>query len=362
MVSVQSCRYSRLPASLASQLPQGCMCQVRALWEPACWRWLRLNPADAAGCLHRWQASSHEGVCVRSGPCGSQLAGDGFGSILQIQPVACIAGKPVPTRVYVSGPGPVGASLLAMASAQSCRYSRLPASLASQFPQGCMCQVRALWEPACWRWLRLNPADTAGCLHRWQASSHKGVCVRSGPCGSQLAGDGFGSILQIQPVACIAGKPAPTRVYVSGPGPVGASLLAMASAQSCRYSRLPASLAASSHKGVCVRSGPCGSRLAGDGFGSILQIQPVACIAGKPAPTRVYVSGSGPVGASLLAMVSVQSCRYSRLPASLAASSHKGVCVRSGPCGSQLAGDGFGSILQIQPVACIACKPAPTSL
>ena len=205
MASVQSCRYSRLPASLASQLPQGGMCQVRAMWEPACWRWLRLNAADTAGCLHRWQSSPHKGVCVRSGPCGSQLAGDGFGSILQIQPVACIAGKPAPTRVYVSG--------------------------------------RALWEPACWRWLRFNPADTAGCLHPWQASSHKGVCVRSGPCGGQLAGDGFGSILQIQPVACIAGKPAPTRVYVSGPGPVGASLLAMVSAQSCRYSRLPASLA-----------------------------------------------------------------------------------------------------------------------
>ena len=168
MALVQSCRYSRLPASLASQLPQGCMCQVRVLWEPACW--------------------------------------------LQIQAVACIAGKPAPTRVYVSGPGPVGASLLAMVSAQSCRYSRLPASLASQPPQGCMCQVWALWEPACWRWLRLNPADTAGCLHRWQASPHKGVCVRSGPCGSQLAGDGFGSILQIQPVACIAGKPAPTSL------------------------------------------------------------------------------------------------------------------------------------------------------
>ena len=137
MVSAQSCRYSRLPASLA--------------------------------------ASSHKGVCVRSGPCGSQLAGDGFGSILQIQSVACMAGKPAPTRVYVSGPCPVGASLLAMASAQSCRYSRLPASLASQLPQGCMCQVWALWEPACWRWLRLNPADTAGCLHRWQASSHKFV-------------------------------------------------------------------------------------------------------------------------------------------------------------------------------------------
>ena len=345
MASSQSCRYSRLPASLASQLPQGCMCQVRALWEPACWRWFRLNPADTVGFLHRWQASSHKGVCVRSGPCGSQLAGDGFGSILQIQPV--------------------------------------PASLASQFPRGCMCQVRALWEPACWRWFRFNPADTAGCLHRWQASSHKGVCVWSGLCGSQLAGDGFGLILQIQPVACMAGKPAPTRVYVSGPGPVGASLVAMASAQSCRYSRLPASLAASSHKGVCVRSGPCGSQLAGDGFGSILQIQPVACMAGKPVPTRVYVSGPGPVGASLLAMASSQSCRYSRLPASLAsqlsqgcmfqvralwepacwrwlrlypadtagclhgwqASSHKGVCVRSGPCGSQLAGDGFGPIL-----------------
>ena len=212
MVSVQSCRYSRLLASLASQPPQGCMCQVRALWEPACWRWLRLNPADTVGCLHRWQASPHKGVCVRSVPCGSQLAGDGFGSILQIQPVACMAGKPAPTRVYVSGPGPVGASLLAMASAQSCKYSRLPASLASQLPQGCMCQVRALWEPACWRWLRLNPADTVGCLHRWQASSHKGVCVRSVPCGSQLAGDGFGSILQIQAVACIAGKPAPTSL------------------------------------------------------------------------------------------------------------------------------------------------------
>ena len=168
MVSAQSCRYSRLPASLASQLPQGCMCQVRALWEPACWRWLWFNLADTAGCLHRWQASSHKGVCVRSGSCGSQLAG--------------------------------------------CRYRRLPASLASQPPQGCMCQVRALWEPACWRWFRLNPADTAGCLHRWQASPHKGVCVRSGPCGSQLAGDGFGSILQIQPVACIAGKPAPTSL------------------------------------------------------------------------------------------------------------------------------------------------------
>ena len=257
------------------------------MWEPACWRWLWFNLADTAGCLHRWQASSHKGVCVRSGPCRSQLAGGGFGSILQIQPVACIAGKPVPTRVYVSGPGPVGASLLAMASAQSCRYSRLAASLASQLPRGCMCQVRALWEPACWRWLRLNPADTGGCLHRWQ--------------------------------------PAPTRVYVSGPGPVGASLLAMVSAQSCRYSRLPASLAsqppqgcmcqvwalwepacwrwlrlnpadtagclhrwqASPHKGVCVRSGPCGSQLAGDGFGSILQIQPVACIAGKPAPTSL---------------------------------------------------------------------------
>ncbi len=250
MVSAQSCRYSRLPASLASQPAQGCMCQVRALWEPACWRWFRFNAADTAGCLHRWQASSHKGVCVRSGPFRSQLAGDGFGSILQIQPVACIAGKPARTRVYVSGPGPVGASLLAMVSAQSCRYSRLPASLASQPPQGCMCQVRALWEPACWRWLRLNPADTAGCLHRWQASPHKGVCVRSGPCGSQLAGDGFGSILQIQPFACIAGKPAP-------------------------------------HKGVCVRSGPCGSQLAGDGFGSILQIQAVACIAGKPAPTSL---------------------------------------------------------------------------
>ena len=131
MVSAQSCRYSRLPASLASQLPQGCMCQVRALWEPACWRWLWFNLADTAGCLHRWQASSHKGVCVRSGSCGSQLAG--------------------------------------------CRYRRLPASLASQPPQGCMCQVRALWEPACWRWLRLNPADTGGCLHRWQASSHKFV-------------------------------------------------------------------------------------------------------------------------------------------------------------------------------------------
>ena len=164
-----------MPASLASQLPQWFKCQVRALWEPACWRWLRLNPADTGGCLHRWHAISQKGVCVRSGPCGSRLAGDGFGSTLQIQPVACIAGKPVPTRVYVSGPGPVGASLLAMASAQSCRCSRLPASLASQFPQGCMCQVWALWEPACWRWLRLNPADTAGCLHRWQASSHKGV-------------------------------------------------------------------------------------------------------------------------------------------------------------------------------------------
>ena len=150
----------------------------------------------------------------------------------------------------MSGPGPVGASLLAMASAQSCRYSRLPASLASQLPQGCMCQVRVLWEPACWRWLRLNPADTGGCLHRWQASSHKGVCVRSGPCGSQLAGDGFVSILQIQPVACIAGNPAPTRVYVSGPGPVGASLLAMASAQSCRYSRCLHRWQASSHRFV----------------------------------------------------------------------------------------------------------------
>ncbi len=249
MVSAQSCRYSRLPASLASQFPQGCMCQVWALWEPACWRWLRLNPADTAG--------------------------------------ACIAGKPVPTRVHVSGPGPVGASLVAMVSAQSCRYSRLPASLASQLPRGCMCQVRALWEPACWRWLRLNPADTGGCLHRWQASSHKGVCVRSVPCGSQLAGDGFGSILQIQPVACMAGKPAPTRVYVSGPCPVGASLLAMVSAQSCRYSRCLHRWQASSHKGVCVRSGPCGSQLAGDGFGSILQIQAVACIAGKPAPTSL---------------------------------------------------------------------------
>ena len=167
MASAQSCRYSRLPASLASQLPQGCM----GLWEPAFWGWFRLNPADTAGaCIAGKPAPTRV-----YGPCGSQLAGDGFGLILQIQSVACIAGKPAPTRVYVSGLGPVGASLLAMASAQSCRYSRLPASLASQPPQGCMCQVRALWEPACWRWLRLNPADTAGCLHRWQASSHKFV-------------------------------------------------------------------------------------------------------------------------------------------------------------------------------------------
>ena len=163
MALVQSCRYSRLPASLASQLPQGCMCQVRALWEPACWRWLRLNPADTAGCLHRWQASSHKGVCVRSGP--------------------------------------VGASLLAMASVQSCRYSRLPASLASQLPQGCMCQVRALWGPACWRWFRLNPADTAGCLHRWQASSHKFVS-QVGLCRA-LDGFAYGQIPHQQRVVQI---------------------------------------------------------------------------------------------------------------------------------------------------------------
>ena len=361
MVSAQSCRYSRLPASLASQPPQGCMCQVRALWEPACWRWFRLNPADTAGCLHGWQASSHEGVCVRSGPCGSQLAGDGFGSILQIQPVACIAG--------------------------------------SQFPQVCMCQVRALWEPACWRWLRLNPADTAGCLHRWQASSHKGVCVRSGPCGSQLAGDGFGSILQIQRL--------PASLASQFPQGCMCQVRALWEPACWRWLRLnPADTAgclhrwqASSHKGVCVRSGPCGSQLAGDGFGSILQIQPVpaslasqfpqgcmcqvralwepacwrwlrfnpadtagACIACKPVPTRVYVSGPGPVGASLLAMASAQSCRYSRLPASLASQLPQGcMCqVRA------LWEPAWWRWLRLNPAdtagACIAGKPAPTSL
>ena len=223
------------------------------LWEPACWRWLRLNPADTAGCLHRWQASSHNGVWAlwEEPACWRWF---------RLNPAdtagACIAGKPAPTMMYVSGPGSVGASLLAMASAQSCRYSLLPASLASQLPQWFKCQVLALWEPACWRWLRLNPADTAGaCIAGKPAPTRV-----YGVCGSQLAGDGFGSILQIQSVACIAGKPAPTRVY----GPVGASLLAMASAQSCRYSWLPASLA---------------SQL------------PQLCM--------------GPVGASLLAMVSV---------------------------------------------------------
>ena len=142
------------------------------LWEPACWRWFRFNPADTAGCLHRWQASSHKGVWAlwEEPACWRWF---------RLNPAdtagACIAGKPPPTMMYVSGPGSVGASLLAMASAQSCRYSRLPASLASQLPQWFKCQVRALWEPACWRWFRLNPADTAGCLHGWQASSHKFV-------------------------------------------------------------------------------------------------------------------------------------------------------------------------------------------
>ena len=56
MVSVRSCSWAALPASLASQLPQ-CVpwgCTIRSssshrvslgvaqlLWEPACWRWYR---------------------------------------------------------------------------------------------------------------------------------------------------------------------------------------------------------------------------------------------------------------------------------------------------------------------------------
>ena len=139
------------------------------------------------------------------GSCRSQLAGDGISSILQTKPVAGIAGKPAPTMVALMEADLVGACLLAMGSAQSCRQT--------------------------------------GCRHRWQASSHNGGFDGGGPCRSQLADDEISSILQANPVAGIAGKPAPTMVALMGAYLVGASLLAMGSAQSCRQTRLPASLA-----------------------------------------------------------------------------------------------------------------------
>ena len=130
-------------------------------------------------------------------PCGSQLAGDGFSSILQIQPVACIAGKPAPTMVY----GPCGSQLAGDGFGSILQIQPVPASLASQLPQWFKCQVRALWEPACWRWLRLNPADTAGCLHRWQASPLK-LVSQVGLCRA-LYGFAYGQIPHQQPVVQI---------------------------------------------------------------------------------------------------------------------------------------------------------------
>ena len=149
MASAQSCRYSRLSASLASQLPQGCM----GLWEPACWRWFRLNPADTAGCLHRWQASSHKGVWALWEPACWRW--------LRFNPADTVG----------------------------CLHRWQASSHKG---------VWVLWEPACWRWFRLNPADTAGCLHRWQASPLKFVS-QVGLCRA-LYGFAYGQIPHQQPV------------------------------------------------------------------------------------------------------------------------------------------------------------------
>ena len=132
-----------------------------------------------------------------------------------------------------------------------------------------------------------------GCRHRWQASSHNGGFDGDGPCRSQLAGDGISSILHTNPVAGIAGKPAPTMVALMG-------------------------------------GGSCRSQLAGDGISSILQTKPVAGIAGKPAPTMVALMEADLVGASLLAMGSAQSCRQTRVGVMGIGINRKFICGFSG--------------------------------
>ena len=103
------------------------------------------------------------------------------------------------------------------------------------------------------RWHR---PDQPGCLHRWQASSHRSPGLHPPPCRSELARDGCNLT---NPVACIAGKPAPTDHPASTPP-------------------------------------PCRSELARDGSNTT---NPLACIAGKPAPTDHPASTRHPVGASL---------------------------------------------------------------
>src|SRR5450830_498175 len=87
-----------------------------------------------------------------------------------------------------------------------------------------------VWELACLRWHHLGATDKPRCLHRRQASSHRGrrqaeVMVatadlalpliqrqHSVKCGSWLACDGITSVQLINRGVCIAGKPAPTGV------------------------------------------------------------------------------------------------------------------------------------------------------
>ena len=212
------------------------------MWEPACRRCFRHTAAPAS------LASQLPQLHTSHGPMRQYAhVGAGLPAMHQTHPGDCIAGKPAPTSAHKP-----------LANAPIC---------------------------PCGSRLAGDASDKPGRLHRWQASSHK--CTQALRQCPQYAhvGAGLPVLLQTNPGACIAGKPAPTTAHKPCANAPNMPMWEPACRCCFRQTRVPASLASQLPQ-VHTNHGPI--RTVGAGLPAMAA--PAACYPCQPPPSAAYTS------------------------------------------------------------------------
>ena len=313
--------------------------------------------------------------------------------MLQTYRGACIAGKPAPTTAHKPCANAPNMPMWEPACRCCFRQTRVPASLASQLPQ--VHTSPAPMPPICPCGSRLAGAasDKPGRLHRWQASSHKCTqalgqctnmpmwqpacrrCFRHTGATASLASQlpqlhtspwpmhqyapvaaGLPAMLQTNPGACIAGKPAPTTAHKPCANAPNMPMWEPACRRCFRHTGATASLASQLPQ---LHTSPWPMHQyahVGAGLPVLLQTYRGDCIAGKPAPTTAHKPCANAPNMPMWQPACRRCLRQTRATASLASQLPQ-VHTSHGP----IRPVGAGLPAMAAQAACYPCQPPPSA-